>query len=162
MPPSRSGAIVRRQLAVLTFCLCVCAAASAQQSSVAELRFHFDSDAVETATTQKSVQVEAPSEHRFWDKTNRILFSAVALASAADFAATRNNLQNGGHELNPLTRQFGRSAAGLAVNFAGETVCVVGLSYLFHKTGHHRLERLTSVVDVSMSASAVSYDLTHR
>jgi hypothetical protein len=105
---------------------------------------------------------EAPSQHRFWDTENRALFTTVAVLSAGDFALTRSILQNGGKELNPVTRFFSGSAAGLAVNFAGETAGVIGLSYLFHKTGHHRLERATPMLDIGASAFAVIYDLNHR
>ena len=82
--------------------------------------------------------------------------------SAADFAVTNANLQSGGRELNPVTRVFSGSTAGLAANFAGETAGVIGLSYFFHKTGHHKLERMTSVVNIGASAVAVTYGLTHR
>jgi hypothetical protein len=82
--------------------------------------------------------------------------------SATDFAVTRSNLQRGGQELNPVVRLFGNSTAGLAVNFAGETAGVVAVSYFFHKTGHHKLERALSVVNLGASAGAVSYGLTHR
>jgi hypothetical protein len=101
-------------------------------------------------------------EHRFWDRPNQILIAATAAMNAADFAVTRANLQSGGQELNPMVRVFGRSTAGLAVNFAGETAGVVGLSYLLHKTGHHKLERMVSVVNVGASTGAVSYGLAHR
>jgi hypothetical protein len=47
------------------------------------------------------------------------------------------------------------------VNFIGETVGVVSLSYFFHKTGHHKLERMVSLVDIGSSTGAVSYGLTH-
>ena len=105
---------------------------------------------------------EAPSQHRFWDTENRALFTTVAILSAADFALTRSILQNGGKELNPVTRFFSGSTAGLAVNFAGETAGVIGLSYLFHKPGHHRLERAPPMLDIGASAFAVIYDLNHR
>jgi hypothetical protein len=104
---------------------------------------------------------ESPS-HKFWDRENRLLFGAVAASCAADFAVTHANLQNGGRELNPMTRMLSGSTAGLAVNFAGETAGVVGLSYFFHKTGHHRLERLAPLVNFGASAVAVTYGLTHR
>ena len=100
--------------------------------------------------------------HKFWDKQNQILFAAAAASNAADFAVTRANLQSGGQELNPLVRIFGRSSAGLALNFAGETAGVVSLSYFLHKTGHHKLERITPLVNFAASAGAVSYGLTHR
>jgi len=102
------------------------------------------------------------TQHRFWDKQNGALFLAAAALNGADFAVTRANLQAGGRELNPLVRPFGTSTAGLAVNFIGETVGVVTLSYFFHKTGHHKLERAVSLVNIGGSASAVSYGLMHR
>jgi hypothetical protein len=39
---------------------------------------------------------------------------------------------------------------------------VVGLSYIFHKTGHHKLERAVSMLNMSASGAAVTYDLAHR
>jgi hypothetical protein len=101
---------------------------------------------------------EAPS-HRFWDRKNNLLFATSAAFSAADFFVTRIRLCQGSQELNPVTRVFAGSTAGLAVNFAGETVGVVGLSYLFHKTGHHRLERAVSLVNSGASAAAVTFDM---
>jgi hypothetical protein len=101
------------------------------------------------------------SVHKFWDKENYALFAGVAATSSADFVVTRSNLQGGGQELNPVVRIFGRSTAGLAVNFAGETAGVVGVCYFLHRTGHHRLERLTSMVNMGASAGAVTYGLTH-
>ena len=105
---------------------------------------------------------EAPSHHKFWDNENRSLFATVAALSAADFAVTRANLQNGGKELNPVTRLFSGSTAGLAVNFAGQTAGIIGLSYYFHKTGHHQLERITPMLNIGASSFAVVYDLSHR
>ncbi|HKV77234.1 MAG TPA: hypothetical protein VJP02_03800 [Candidatus Sulfotelmatobacter sp.] len=102
------------------------------------------------------------SEHKFWGRENKLLFVTAAALNGADFAVTRSNLQNGGRELNPVVRIFGRSTTGLAVNFAGETAGVVSLSYFFHKTGHHQLERWVSVVNISSSAGAVGYGLMHR
>ena len=102
------------------------------------------------------------NSHKFWDGQNKILFLAVAASSGADFAVTRSNLRAGGRELNPVVRMFGRSDAGLALNFAGETAGSVAISYFFHKTGHHKMERLVSYVNIGASAGAVSYGLSHR
>ena len=104
----------------------------------------------------------AAEGHRFWDKQNCALFVGAAALNGADFVVTRANLQSGGQELNPLVRVFGRSTPGLAVNFIGETAGVVSLSYFFHKTGHHKLERAVSIFDIGNSAGAVSFGLTHR
>ncbi len=101
-------------------------------------------------------------QSRFWDKQNCALFVAAGALNAADFAVTRANLQSGGQELNPVVRIFGRSTPGLAVNFIGETAGMISLSYFLHKTGHHKLERLVSMVDIGGSAGAVGYGLAHR
>jgi predicted PurR-regulated permease PerM len=110
--------------------------------------------------------VESPrvfeGSHKFWDRENKILFMTVAALNTADFAVTRSNLQNGGRELNPVVRFFGTSTPALALNFAGETAGFVSLSYFFHKTGHHKMERAVSYVNIGSSASAVSYGLAHR
>jgi hypothetical protein len=120
---------------------------------------------VPSAAAVTPVQVTPISEssrHKFWDKQNYELFAASAALSGADFAVTRANLQSGGRELNPMVRVFGRSTAGLALNFVGETVGVIGVSYFFHKTGHHKLERVVSMVNIGASAGAVSYGLANR
>jgi hypothetical protein len=102
------------------------------------------------------------AEHRFWDRENTFLFAATAGMATADFFVTHANLASGGRELNPLTRPFASSTPLLAANFAMETSGVIGLSYLFHKTGHHTLERVTSFVSIGGSSGAVAYDLAHR
>ena len=101
-------------------------------------------------------------EHKFFDKYNIALFTATAALASADFAITRANLQSNGQELNPVVRIFGRSTSGLALNFAGEAAGSMGLSYFFHKTGHHKLERAVSGVNIGASAFAVAYSLAHR
>lgn len=122
----------------------------------------FKTNTLEPVPVSGSILPESPSPHRFWDGENRLLFSTVGAFSAADFAITRANLANRGRELNPLTRMLSGSTAGLAVNFAGETAGVVGLSYFLHRTGHHRLERLVPAVNIAASAFAVAFDLAHR
>ena len=120
------------------------------------------SPAMISGTLYSIASQNAPSPHRFWDSKNRELFAGVAALSAADFVVTRSNLRNGGRELNPVTRMFGRSAPGLALNFSLETAGIVAASYLLHETGHHKLERIVSVVNIGSSATAVGYDLAHR
>jgi hypothetical protein len=105
---------------------------------------------------------EASGHRRFWDRENTLLFAGTVLTSAGDFVVTRQNLQGGGQELNPVARIFSGSTAGLVANFAGETAGVTGLSYFFHKTGHHRLERLAPMVNMAASGYAIGYGLRHR
>lgn len=141
--------------------LVLCSPATAQQISLAYLR----PEAMRPSAFVKPVEPIALPEtprHRFWDRKNTLLFAATAGLNTVDFFATRNNLRNGGQELNPLTRPFARSTAGLAANFAGETAGVIGLSYLFHRSGHHKLERAVSILNVGASATAVTFDIVHH
>ncbi len=117
---------------------------------------------IEHASAFVSLPQPVTSEHKFWNRENKVLFCVAAALNGADFAITRSNLQGGGRELNPVVRIFGRSTAGLAVNFVGETAGVVSVSYFFHKTGHHKIERWVSIVNISSSAGAVGYGLAHR
>jgi len=153
------GSNVRNMIKGLAVIAVLCSACYAQEaSSLASLQPNI----MEPSPMVRVALPEAPKPHGFWDKQNRILFTAVAALNAADFAATRSNLQSGGKELNPVTRLFAGSTAGLAANFAGETAGVIGMSYLFHRTGHHKLERVTSMMCIGTSGFAVSYDLSHR
>jgi hypothetical protein len=105
---------------------------------------------------------DKPAFHPFWDRENRTLFALNAAMAGADFYTTRRNLARNGTELNPVTRLFSGSTPGLATNFVMETGGLIGVSYLFHKTGHHRLERASSYINLGASTFAVSYGLAHH
>jgi hypothetical protein len=160
-------AILNHKAAILLLVMGLCRVALGQEVSIALLR----PDAIQPAAMSPSPLLqpvkpaslpEAPSHSRFLDRENSFLFATSAAFSAADFVVTRDNLRGGGQELNPVTRVFSHSTAALAVNFAAETAGVVGISYMFHKTGHHKLERYVSMLNIGSSAAAVSFDLAHR
>ena len=161
-------AILNQKATIVLMVLGLCRVAITQEVSVALLRPEvIPSPAMSPSPLVKPVQpvattIQAESHKRFWDCDNTLLFATNAAFSAADFVVTKDNLRSGGQEFNPVTRVFGTSSAGLAVNFAGETAGVVGLSYMFHKTGHHKLERYVSMLNIGSSAAAVSFDLAHR
>ena len=138
-----------------------CRPAAAQQSPQLTLA-SYKVEAAQPFVSSGGLLPEAPSQHRFLDRKNRFLFSTVAMFSSADFAVTHMNLANGGRELNPMVRPFSGSTGALAVNFAGQTAGVVAVSYLLHKSGHHKLERLAPIANIASSAFAVSYGLSHR
>jgi hypothetical protein len=154
-------AILRLGAAVLIALLTLGGPAVAQEVSLALLRPETIATAPMPTPVEPVTQAEAPI-HRFWDRKNSALFAMTAAFTTADFFVTRANLQTGGQEFNPVTRLYGSSTAGLAANFVGETVGVVGISYLFHKTGHHKLERAVFMVNIGSSAAAVSFGLAHR
>jgi hypothetical protein len=150
---SRTLAMVVALITVLVFCPTVFAQGPLPDAANA---------AVEPVQPIVIAPQSETGTHRFWDTQNCLLFAASAALSGADFAVTRSNLQAGGTEMNPIVRIFGNSTTGLAVNFAGETAGVVTLGYFFHRTGHHRLERAISIVNIGASTGAVAYGTTHR
>jgi hypothetical protein len=163
---NRWSSILHPRTAILLGVLSFCRPALCQEVSAALLQPPAMQPSAFTptpaiTTVQPTTLPEAPS-HRFWDRENTFLFASAAAFNAADFVVTRDNLRGGGQELNPVTRVFTGSTPMLVMNFAGETAGVVALSYFFHKTGHHKLERFVSMTNIGSSAGAVTYDLVHR
>ena len=167
MGTNRSGSNIAFCALILLACAVFCRPCLAQQASYALLEPESLPPApMQPAALAKPIQpADLPrtaETHRFWDRENSFLFATSAAFATADFVVTRDNLRSGGRELNPITRVFSGSTPTLAMNFAGETVGVIGLSYFFHKTGHHKLERAVSMLNISGSAAAVSFDLVQR
>lgn len=148
--------------AIIFAIIAPCPSAFSQQVSYNLLPPELVSPVSPVTPAQPQTLPQLPGHAKFWDRENSLLFAATAAFNMSDFIATRNNLRSGGHELNPITRPFTTSTPLLAMNFAGETAGSIGLSYFFHKTGHHKLERLTSLVNISASGAAITFDLTHR
>jgi hypothetical protein len=106
---------------------------------------------------------EVSTKHRFWDAANQILFASHAGLEAVDFGITRHNLSNGGRELDPMAKTLCESGtAGQLVFFGGRAAGVVAVSYLLHRTGHHKLERGFPIYASGDSAYGVAYSFAHR
>src|ERR1700687_533336 len=69
---------------------CLSCSSVAQGPPPREARSSADAFVVVAATP-----VQGPPMHKFWNKGNRILFAANTVLTAADFAVTRANHQNG-------------------------------------------------------------------
>jgi hypothetical protein len=86
-----------------------------------------------------------PPAHRFWDRENDLLFAAVGAGRALDYASTLNLRRRGIDEVF-LTNSIVDNHPLFGGIEAAATAASIGVSYLFHCTGHHRLERWTSAV----------------
>jgi hypothetical protein len=95
-------------------------------------------------------QSEAPV-HSFWDRTNILLFSGIAVVRGMDYASTRNFQARGRHEI-LLPEEVVNNSAGFAALEAAGTVTSVGISYILHRTGHHTLERWMSIGHIGVTA----------
>jgi hypothetical protein len=98
--------------------------------------------------------------HRFWDRTNDMWFAGVSAARALDYASTLNLRRRGLDEI-LLTNSVVDNHPFFGGIEAAATAASIGASYLFHRTGHHRLERWTSIVhfSVAMGGAARNYAL---
>jgi hypothetical protein len=91
-------------------------------------------------------------EHRFWDKKNAWLFAGVGASRALDYSSTLNLRRRGDNEI-LLTNDLVDNHAAFAVVEAAGTAVSIGASYLFHRSGHHKLERWTSIVHIGLTTS---------
>ncbi|HEY4837810.1 MAG TPA: hypothetical protein VIH72_04340, partial [Candidatus Acidoferrales bacterium] len=95
------------------------------------------------ATTGQSAPAKKPVKpavHRFWDTENILLFAGVGAARGLDYASTLNIRRRGINEAF-LTNAIVDNHAEFAAIEAAATAASIGVSYIFHATGHHRLER---------------------
>jgi hypothetical protein len=88
--------------------------------------------------------------HRFWDQTNDWLFAGVAASRALDYFSSLNMRRRGRQEI-LLTNDVVDYHAGFAAIEAAGTATSIGVSYLFHRYGHHKLERWTSVIHIGLT-----------
>lgn len=100
---------------------------------------------------QESIKPEPPSEpHRFWDRENLWLFSGIAVMRGMDYASTRNFQARGRQEILLSDEVVNNSAAFASLEAAG-TMTSIGVSYILHRTGHHKLERWMSIGHISVT-----------
>lgn len=104
-----------------------------------------------SSSTATDVTEQAPPVHAFWDKENILLFSGVAVFRALDYTSTKNMLARGREEI-LLPDDVVDNSAGFAALEAAATATSVGISYIFHRTGHHKMERWLSIGHLSVTA----------
>ena len=100
----------------------------------------------------KNQAKERPQQHRFWDKENDWLFAGVGASRTLDYFSTLNMRRRGDQEI-LLTNDIVDNHAAFAVIEAAGTGVSIGASYLFHRYGHHKLERWTSIVHIGLTTS---------
>ena len=125
--------------------------------------FFFAPGNAQTETGKVSLPSTPPPEHRFWDRENIFLFSGVAVFRGLDYASTRNMLARGREEI-LLPDDVVNNHAGFAALEAAGAATSVGISYIFHRTGHHKLERWISVGHIGVTGFGVvrNYSLHSR
>lgn len=91
-------------------------------------------------------------EHRFWDRENAWLFAGIEAARTLDYFSTLNMRRRGRQEIF-LTNDVVDNHAAFAAVEASATGVSIGAAYLFHRYGHHKLERWTSFVHIGLTTT---------
>jgi hypothetical protein len=133
----------------LLLTLCGAPGAGAQQTPRSKPEA-VDGEAPAIPVKQKEIVPKA--EHRFWDKENDWLFAGVAASRTLDYFSTLNLRRRGDQEL-LVTNDLVDNHAAFAVVEAAGTGVSIGASYLFHRYGHHKLERWTSIVHIGLTTT---------
>jgi hypothetical protein len=117
------------------------------------------SPASSTAPAPAPVSTRAPDNanssretHRFWDKENDWLFAGVGASRTLDYFSTLNFRRRGRQEI-LLTNDLVDDHPAFAAVETGATGLSIGVSYIFHRYGHHKLERWTSFVHIGLATT---------
>ena len=108
--------------------------------------------AVDSSISKEQIASLPKREHRFWDKRNDWLFAGVGAARTLDYLSTLNMRRRGRQEILLTNEAVDNHAALVAIEAAGTGVSI-GASYLFHRYGHHKLERWTSIVHIGLATT---------
>ena len=114
----------------------------------------------QTPDAPSSAPKPKPMEtHRFWDKTNLLLFGGVVGARYFDYGSTIWMRNRGVNEWLLTNEIVDNHAAFAAIEFAGAAASV-GISYAFHRTGHHKIERAVSIVHIGVATGGAIRNFT--
>jgi hypothetical protein len=144
---------------VLGSCLLVARPATAQQiptpnSSPAKPQLNDSSKPMLATLPSPAIHAATPSPappHAFWDRANVALFSGIVVTRGVDYASTRNFQARGRQEI-LLPDDVVNNSAGFASLEAAATMTSIGISYLLHRAGHHKLERWISIGHIGVTA----------
>ena len=91
------------------------------------------------------------SGHRFFDTRGKVTTGAVFGAATRDAVGTCRTLASGGYEYVLPTQRCAPATAMILAGAAAD----ISLAYIFHRTGHHTLERITQFAGVANSAAGI-------
>jgi hypothetical protein len=135
---------------VIVVAASVCARATFGQESPAPAAGA--SAVVDSSISEKEKKVVPENLHRFWDKENDWLFVGVGASRTLDYFSTLNMRSRGRQEIF-LTNDIVDNHAAFAMIEASATGVSIGASYLFHRYGHHKLERWTSIAHIGLTTT---------
>jgi hypothetical protein len=110
------------------------------------------------ATAKPPASSKSPA-HKFWDTENIYLFTGVGAARLLDYASTRHLRDEGNEEWLLSNSIVDNRPLFAGIELAG-TAASIGVSYLFHRTGHHSMERWVSRVHIGVGVGGSIHNYT--
>ena len=139
-------------LAVLTGVFLLASIAKAQEDAAAAK--------LGRSTRQSSVSSQAvKGSHPFWDKDNILLFAGVGAGRGLDYISTRHFRDRGVNEWLLTNNLVDNKPLFAGIEVAG-VAASIGVSYLFHRSGHHKLERWVSIVHIGAGVGGSAWNYT--
>ncbi len=81
----------------------------------------------------------------------------MALSRELDYTSTRHFLARGDNEV-LIPDDVVNNSVGFAGLEAAGAATSVGISYIFHRTGHHKMERWMSIAHISVTGVGVMWN----
>jgi hypothetical protein len=107
---------------------------------------------------------DSPSSTRddFFDRQNMALLASLTTWQALDAYETDRTLGEGGVERFPIARHFCQSRERRIGYFWAGYAATIGSSYLLHRTGHRKLEKVVLVLGNMSAASGYWFTIAHK
>jgi hypothetical protein len=114
------------------------------------------------STRQSSVISQAAKgSHQFWDKDNILLFAGVGAGRALDYLSTEHFRNRGVNEWLLTNNIVDNKPLFAGLEVAG-VAASIGVSFLFHRNGHHKLERWVSIVHIGAGVGGSAWNYTRK
>ena len=125
---------------------------NAQQfAQVDRASFVTSSDLLPAKVERVPIEDNHYSGHRFLDLKGKAAVSTVLGVATLDAVGTCRTLAANGYEYLLPTQRCAPATAMIIAGAAAD----ISLSYFFHRTGHHRLERITQFAGIANSAGGI-------
>jgi hypothetical protein len=114
------------------------------------------------STRQSSVISQAAKgSHPFWDKDKFLLFAGVGAGRALDYLSTKHFRNRGVNEWLLTNNIVDNKPLFAGLEVAG-VAASIGVSFLFHRSGHYKLERWVSIVHIGAGVGGSAWNYTRK
>ncbi len=103
------------------------------------------------------IALQQPEHKFFWDRANVSLFAALSAARAMDMHSTWRFRARGSNEAQ-LSNALVDNKPLFVTFSAGMVGAQILSSYMLHRTGHHKLERISALIDIGLVTGTAAWN----